>query len=171
MASALKNEGQIKFLKLPAHWLEVEDEDEGMIMHGPQNKAFYLESNQEVRLNFFYRGFPLAPQYGAAFQKILGQEAHQLSAEELESIAMLVREASEPEYVELKVLRTESLRNRMILVVEGLQKETNKYDLGLYIDADGSGCIVQEFHYNAPADLYLNHRPEVLAILSSVEWR
>ena len=171
----LKDEGQVKLLTLPPNWTEEPEpagaDEEEMVMHGPQTKSFVLKTNLEVKLNFFYRGFPVPPKTAAAFHSVIAAGTHDLNADELESIAMIVREASEPEYFDLSTLRVDVLRNRQVLVVEGFNKEEQKYDLGIYIDADGTGSIVQEIHYIAPAQVYGNHRAEVMSIFNTLEWR
>lgn len=170
----LKDEGQVKTLTLPANWTEEpeppETEDE-LVIHGPQCKSFVLKTNLEVKLSFFFRGFPVSKSTGEAFHNILAAGPHDLNADELESIAMIVREASEPEYFDLSTLRVDALKDRIVLVVEGFAKEQERYDLGIYIDADGTGSIVQEIHYSAPPQVYGNHRAEVMSILNTLEWR
>lgn len=171
----LKDEGQVKLLTLPANWTEepepADTDDDEMLMHGPQTKSFVLKTDLEVKLSFFYRGFPVSKSSAEAFHKVLAAGAHDLNADELESIAMVVREASEPEYFDLSTLRVDALKNRIVLVVEGFNKEQQKYDLGIYIDADGTGSVVQEIHYTAPMAVYANHRADVMSILSTLEWR
>jgi hypothetical protein len=171
MSMLVRDHGQVKLLVLPSHWREVEEIPEGPVMHGPETRTFLLDTHPGVRLCFYFRGCPLPVPDAKAFHALLRLPAHELSADELEAVSMVIREASEPEYFELELLRTQKLKGKTILVMEGLWKEHKLCDLGLYIDADGTGAIVQELHYLAPPESYENYRSLVLELLSCIEWQ
>lgn len=165
----ITNQGQVKSLTLPDFWNE--QKIENSTFHGPEYRTFTKMGQTDCQLQFYFRGIPLNKQSADAFKSILsGAAPHSLSKSEFESIDMVIREMCMPNLFVISSLRTDYLRGKMILVAEGMWKETQLYDLALFINADGDGEIVQEIHYRGNETNYNQNRAEVLKLLGSIEW-
>jgi hypothetical protein len=165
----LLNEGQVKFIAIPQGFIECPEPARDVDVRFL--RRFQSEDNDKVELAFFYRGAPLNKVIGADFRSILSSPPHGLSAEELESIQLVLRDASEPEWFEMSSARTDVIQGKTVLLIEGTWKNSQLYNLGIFIDVDGTGCIVQEIHYTAPIDAREQYAAIAEAAISSIEWK
>lgn len=159
----LLNEGKIKRICIPEDWVQERSSDEWMI-------TYSARIDTDVKLSFYYRGKPASPRTAENFQKVLQKPAHRLSAEEHESIEVVIRDASEEEYFDLAESRTEEINGNMVLVVEGFWKLSNVDSMGIFIDCKGDGREVREIYYLAPKDKFARFLPQIKAALNSIEW-
>jgi hypothetical protein len=165
----LLNEGQVKFIAIPQGFVECPEPARDVDVRFL--RRFQSADNDKVELAFFYRGAPMNKVIGADFRGILSAPPHELSAEEVESIQLVLRDASEPDWFDLSSARTDLLQGKTVLLIEGTWKNSHLYNLGIFIDVDGSGCIVQEIHYTAPLDVREKYAEIAKAAISSIEWK
>jgi hypothetical protein len=161
--------GQVKQLTIPAGWVE-----------GPQKKSsggsghfreFHPPDSPEVKLCFYYRGRRLSVRDGAAFNAVLAAQPHVLSSDEAKSIARVLRDRSSAEDFQRRILKTEILNGRSLLVIEGTFPGIEQEQYGMCIDADGSGEAVQEIFYQAPVIQYRQYYRQAMTAIHSIVWR
>ena len=163
----LKNQGQIKSMELPDGWVEclLEKRTATDFL-----KEYRSPESAEVKLAFYYRGKRIAPDGAADFLKVLSQPDHELSEEEFDSVDLVVRNASDPDFFLLSSSRTEEISGKRVLIVEGIWKKSDLVDLGLFIDSDKTGSAVQEIHFEAPQSEYGLFVDQVEKSLKTIVW-
>lgn len=164
----VENQGQVKRMQLPEGWLEREPP--------PRTshtfiREFQAADNEEVTLSFFYRGHRTAAGDAENFLSVLAKPAHELSTEEADSIRVVIRDASEGKWFSTNSIRTEDLKGKSVLVLEGVWKQSDVADLGIFVDSDGTGSAVQEIHFLAPKTEYAKYLRVVDEALQSVKWK
>jgi hypothetical protein len=165
----LLNEGQVKFIAIPHGFVECPQPSREMDVRFL--RTFKSSDDERVELAFFYRGAPMNKFIGTDFRNILSSPPHELSSEEIESIQLVLRDASEPDWFDLTSARTDVLQGKTVLLIEGTWKNSHLYNLGIFIDVDGTGCTVQEIHYTAPLDVREKYAAIARAAISSIEWK
>ena len=165
----LRDEGQVKFLAMPPGFVAcpepVREFDVQFL------RRFASSDNPQVQLSFFYRGQPTDELTGTNFRSVLSAPAHKLSKEELANIEIVLRDAGEPDWFDLASAATELLSGKTVLSIEGTWRKSQLYDWGIFIDVDGSGCIIQEIHYTAPLAVQNLYAAAVKAALATIVWK
>lgn len=161
--------GQIESMTLPEDWLEsYVDKPEG----SPASLRLFHPTGEELaQLGFFYRGRRLAAKDGQAFCDLLRQSPHVLSGSELESIASLLRDKSDPEEFKLLIAKTEDFNGKRILVVEGRFLEISEDNRSIFIDSDGTGTAVQEVYFQAHKLLFGRYYRAAAAAMKTIKWK
>jgi hypothetical protein len=134
-------------------------------------REFAPQGNDTIKLSFYYRGRRIGATTGSRFVDVLSRPERQLSVQEKEAIGLVLRDASDPEWFELKSLRTIRLKGKSVLLYEGSWKKSGLADMGIFIDADGTGTAVQEIHFVAPEKDYQACLQRVSQALESIEWK
>jgi len=160
--------GQIKKMVLPARWVE------GPVQERPFDvqslRWFHPPDDDQPRLCFFDRGYPIDEAAGEAFSDLLNAWSLKLSAEELWPLQEVLREAVPGEYFELKNASTGRLKGKRILLVEGKYVDRGWNTYSVFVDVDGTGCIVQELYYTAPQERYDEFLTAAMESMRTIEW-
>ena len=161
----LEDLGKIKRLTLPDDWLEEENKNEYMEM-----QSFVHPSEKEVKMSFYYCGRPLSARSAENLRNVLSKPAHELDPAERESIEVVIGDASEPEYFDLKSARTEDVKGVRVLIVEGFWKLSDVNSYAAFVDSEEDGVRIDEIYYLAPADKFASFLPVMQNALASIEW-
>lgn len=162
--------GCIARMDLPENWL-----------HLPQKKRnefdldtlikFSAPENNEVQICFHSRGRPITEMQAEKFREILRKEPHTLSADEWRRIHEVLNRMATPEECTIASVRTELIKERMVLVAEGRWKDSEYNMYSVFIDSDGSGSIIEEIYFAAPRSDYYKHLTRARQAIKSVEWK
>jgi len=166
--AGIKRQGQVKSMRLPHGWTTCPAErstGEDFL------REFHPGERDDVRLSFYYRGHRIARGGASDFLAVLGQPEHELSAAEAQSVDLVIRDASEKAWFRIDSIRTDRLNGKRALVVEGVWRKSGLGDLGIFIDADGTGSAVQEIHFLAPIDVYSSYLAVAQGALRSIVWK
>lgn len=154
-------------MHVPEGWIEAEQPSNP----GPRSlRRFHPDHQEDTSLGLFYRGHPVSTEAGKHFHQILGLPAHVLNAQETLSLEQVLNFIADPEVFELRSAQTMELNGRTVLRVRGLWKEGELESLGFFIDADGTGEVVQQIFFEAPKLTFQHHKEAAMAALKSIEW-
>jgi len=165
------NHGQIERIAIPERWVEgPPTEFQGI---GTRSlREFHPPESPNAQLCLFYRGLPVSDEAGELFRSVLSEPDHQLSAEEVDAIREILRERGDPKVFDLvSPPRTLTIGGKRVLMLEGVYKATNKYLQEIFINADGSGRVVQEIYFIAPQDDYCVHAVAAQGACNSIQWK
>ena len=140
MSTQIIDHGQIKLLNLPEGFEEIS-------IGEPQSETlreFQIPDQEKVRLCLFYRGYPVSKKAGDFFRNLLAGKPHVLKSEEIRNLAEILDDAAYPDLFIPFIIKTELINDKAILSVEGRWKQQEWDTTSLFIDADGSGCIIQQ---------------------------
>lgn len=155
--------GPVKKMVLPDPWKLLSDED--------YQRRYCRADDHEVALSFYFRGKPASNHTASRFRALLDAPPHKLTSEELLDLEVVIRDASEDVYFDLKDAYTEPLNGSMIYVVRGYWKLSDADSLGIFVDSSGDGETIEEIYYTAPPNQFENYLSEVREALNSIEWR
>lgn len=167
IVTTVKNQGQIKSMELPEGWLECPLEKRTA---SDYIREFRAPTNEDVKIAFYYRGNRIGQGGATDFLTVLALPDHELSSEEFESVDVVVRNASDADFFLLSSSRTETIKGKRLLIVEGIWKKSGLVDLGLFIDSDKTGSAVQEVHYEAPEKDYEHFVEQVEKAFQTIVW-
>lgn len=162
------SQGQAKQLTLPPGWREIKPFNNRTTDY---SREFAPSERDDVKIVFFYRGQRVHRGAGEQFLKVLSLPDHELSQDERASVEWIIRNASEPDWFEIKSLRTEHVNRRSALVMEGVWLKDRLANLGLFFDADKTGTAIQEIHYIAPESAYYEFLPVVVNAIRTIVWK
>jgi hypothetical protein len=168
-SQVLKNEGQISKMSIPDGW------SRSTVHHTLPASANFVEYNNDkekgAKLVTYYRGHKISPSAGKRFHHLLQGGPKELNASEYAGLGEVVRDKAKAADFEVTAQKVVNLNGRKVLLVEGLFKGMNERAHALYIDADGTGEVVQEVFYQAPAAAYEQFKKEADAALNSISWK
>jgi hypothetical protein len=168
-SQTMTNEGQISKMSIPDGW------SRSTVKHTLPAAANFVEYHSDkapdTKLVTYYRGHRISPTAGKKFHELLAGSPRELTGAEYASLGEVVRDMSRPEDFEVTGKRVIKLNGRNVLLVEGRFKEIKQLAHALYIDADGTGEVVQEILYQAPEAAYGEHKKEAEAALNSISWK
>ncbi len=168
-AALLQDHGQIKRMRLPDGWegrqVDLGEFDQRTMLE------FTAPGHPDVRLSFFYRGVPVDEYSGEAFREVLDQPEHTLSPEELEDIADVLDNLAMPETFLLETANTMEVAGKKVLAVAGTWLASENKTWAIFIDADGTGSVIQEIHFLAHSDRYNAFVDEAWKAFESIEWK
>jgi len=165
------NHGQIENIAIPAGWVEGPvTEFQGI---GTRSlREFHPPEAPNAQLCLFYRGLPVSADSGELFREILSEPDHQLSSDEVYSLGEILRERADPNVFDLvSPPRTSTVGGKRVLLIEGVYKATDQYLQEMFINADGSGRVVQEIYFIAPQDDYCVHAAAAQEACNSIRWK
>ena len=164
------NHGQIAHMQLPDGWREHE-EPQG-VLTGPRSlREFYNPSGNQAHFGLFYRGQPIDDASAKDFQSILNLEPHALSNEERDRIFEVLGNAADPLAYEFSKCSTIELNGKRLLAVEGQYLGSKTNTIELFIDADGSGKLIQQIYFSCPEKDFTAQEPFAREAFSSIKWR
>jgi len=167
----ISNHGQIENIAIPEGWVEGPvTEFQGI---GTRSlREFHPPEAPDAQLCLFYRGLPVSAEGGELFREVLSEPDHQLSNDEVIALGEILRERADANVFELvNPPRTSTMSGKRVLLIEGLYKATNKYLQEMFINADGSGRVVQEIYFIAPQDDYCLHAVAAQEACNSIRWK
>lgn len=163
----IQNHGQIDRLEIPEDWLEAALSQEPLDTHSV--RMFHPSNDAKVQLRLIYRGRPESEQDGQRFLECLNLQPHPLSGSEIEDLVAILREQGQLEF-DIMGAETMTLNGKIILWVEGRWKDDPYWCGTIYIDADGTGRIVQEVTCFAPISSVDRQRQMFKRIIESIVW-
>jgi hypothetical protein len=165
----IQEHGQIKKMLLPSGWLE------GEVKEGPfavqSLRWFHPPDDIEARLSFYYRGHPVGEAAGASFHKLLEEAPQELSEDQLWKVQEVLRDAAPVGDFAIRSAHTGVVKGKRVLVVDGSHSDRGWDRLAVFVDVDGSGCIVQEIYFTAPQERFNDYVSTVMQCLRTVEWQ
>ncbi len=160
--------GQIKKLSLPDHWLAKTQSGSADTLRSVS--IAYPADRPGVQLRFIWRGSRLPSGAGERFHALLSQPPKELDSEEIQSLAPVIVDLADEEVFCLEKALTLDLSLRRVLQIEGIWKHDPFVSRSYFIDADGTGCLVQEIAFFAPQDEYARYVGTVQEALEAMEW-
>ncbi|MDP3506730.1 MAG: hypothetical protein Q8T09_01950 [Candidatus Melainabacteria bacterium] len=168
MKFELKNECQIDSMQLPENWGETKS---AKTSANDQLREFVSGANEDVKLCFYYRGKTIAAGAARDFHGVLQEPDHILTEEEIESLSIVLRNAAYAESFSTSSIKTQTIKGKRVLIVEGIWRVNQIFDLSIFIDSDNTGSAVQEIHFFAPALNHANYLKEAHEAIESITWK
>ncbi len=165
----LQNYGQIQHMELPCGWQEATPERDSDVQR--VERIFHPVPSIEADLVFYYRGRPTPEDVGKAFCRVLQSDPHKLEYGELGLLTRTLADLSEPDSFALREARTRDIRGKRILDVCGIWQFNQQQYHGILLDADGSGCVVQQIYLLSPCDQFELHDQQFETSLQSIIWK
>jgi hypothetical protein len=167
----VRNRGQIAEMTLPRGWVEALPVQFAGGVGMKSRRVIHPPEAPRVRLVFFYRGLPMSQKAGKSFFDVLQGPPHDLTEQEWDSLAVLLRDREDPSEFMRFAARTADWNGRRVLVVEGRYLEIQEDNFEIFIDAVGDGRTVQEVIYQAPTDVYNKYLRIAESSLKSIRWK
>jgi hypothetical protein len=164
----LKNEGPISSMQLLEKWLEAKAVK---AVANDHLREFISTDNKNVKLCFYCRGNRIAAGAARDFHGILQEPDHILSEEEIESLSIVLRNAAYTESFSTSSIKTQTINGKRVLIVEGIWRVNQIFDLSIFIDSDNTGSVVQEIHFFAPALNSDNYLKDAHEAIESITWK
>ncbi len=164
------SEGEIKAMRLPAVWQKgaSKDRDESK----PYSyRVFNPSGRPDVLLAYFDRGYKLGDAPSRSFRDVLDKPPHVLLPAEINAVAEVLRDKSDPDDFKIVGAHTEVLNGKNVLVVEGRYVDAQEDAYTVYVDADGRGSTLRELQYRAPKLDYPRFLKDAKAAFQSIEWK
>lgn len=166
----VKKYGQVEHLKLPSGWnLLPPERPEWAVIGNSRQFSFTGDPNCSVVL--YDRGVRSSNEAGRKFRDLLAKPPHKLDSKEIQEIKVTLGNMADPNFFELREIRTENLNGKNVLVIDGEWKNSQTQFHGLMIDADGSGSLVQEIFFEATPQSYAERIKEVTDALRKLKWK
>lgn len=160
--------GAIRLMHLPDGWQETEPSVDLYFMEAL--REFKHKEDPTVEICIYYRGQPIAKGAANRLLTVLDKPSHTLTGAELDSVSVVLRDASDSDWFDMRSARTETLKGRKVLVCEGVWKRSGIVDLGVFIDRNGDGSEIEELHYKAPENLYQKFLGTAGKAFRSIMW-
>jgi hypothetical protein len=165
----LGNIGPIHRITIPDDWTQAISRYNAI---GASAYDEYRPPNEtEVRFFFWYRGLPLEDADAKAFAEILERPEHVLHSDEVAKLKELLRFKLDANLFEMKGIQTQNLNGKRVLAIKGLYKEDNKEMLAMLIDGTGTGAVVQEIEFQAPAEKFARYALQAKQAMKSICWK
>lgn len=167
----IADHGQVKRITFPPGW-EEGSSDAGAQIGSRSFRQVNPDRREDVSVCFFYRGLPVDAEAGKNFHAILGKPPHVLERKEMESIDRVLQiKTPLNKFFDIIACHTIELNGKRVLVVEGRYPESGDHILEMYIDADGTGRVIQEIYYQAPKQDYGRYLRAVQSTFETIAWK
>lgn len=164
----IEEQGRIRKLVLSGSWSERLEAGKDL---GPADlRELSPVEEKEVRLCFYYRGYPVSPVSASAFKKILGSPAHILVKSEIAGIEEILADAASPDVFSILSMRTMELGGKMVLVVDGRWTRQRWDTHSIYIAADADARVVQQVYLLAPPERFPVYLSRLKSDLKEIAW-
>jgi hypothetical protein len=163
------NIGQVALMKLPPGFVIGNSNRPGDGSFFFQE--YHLEADPEVKVYFEYRGKRMSKEASEMFYNVLAASPHSLTQAELEGLKQLLQKRSDPAAFRTMVAKTQDIRGKRVMVVEGLFLNHGLQARTLYVDSDGTGSAVQEITFQAPSTRFANNMLQGIKSLESIIWK
>lgn len=165
----IENEGQIRSIELPNGWTERQIERQPLVSQ--TMRSFHSGESDAAQIRFVYRGHAESGELGNRFRSCLSAPAHALDKSEINSLAEVLAEVGEPAEFNVIGAQTMDLQNKRVLWVEGTWVDSPYWTGTLFIDADGTGRMIQEICCFAELKSYESMAAVFQNILASLTWK
>lgn len=165
----VENEGQIQVIELPESWTEraIQRQPLGL----KTMRSFHSNENANVQVRFVYRGHPESDETGERFRLCLSTAPHRLDKSEINSLGNVLGELAEPSQFNLTSAQTMDLGGKRVLWAEGHWLSSPYWTGVVFINADGTGRVIQEVACFSALDTYESMRAAFQKILNSIRWK
>lgn len=163
--------GQVARMEFPNTWTAGATEKKPM--QTESLTKFQLAGDPDTKICLYDRGTPIRPSVAEAFHNLLEQAPHTLTESQFAALSEILRDKSQ-QYFSKRDARTEDLNGKRVLVVEGSfykGKPDQVDNKSIYIDADGTGSVVQEIWYDSPKNKYDLHLHDANKAFKSIRWK
>lgn len=160
--------GQVLSMTIPSSWKEGEP---ATLPANAFFKEYHVANEPDVKLCFFYRGQRSSPAAAEAFRSLLQKPDHLLTPAEIKSVAEIMRNKDDAKEFAMLSARTREINGKRVLEVEGRYTEKQIDAQAIYVDAEGTGSVVQEIFYQAPKNQYMLHQRETRQAFDSIAWK
>ena len=167
--NAMQNEGQIVRMEIPAGWSRSTVEHK--LPAAANFVEYHADANEAVKLCTYYRGHRISKDAGKRFHELLAAAPHELTGQEYAALQEVLRDKANPEDFRVKSKKTEKIRGKMVLFVEGNFKAIKQDCYAIYVDAEDTGEVVQEIFYQAPQAVYSEYLKAAEAAINSIVWK
>lgn len=165
----LTNEGQISKMTLPAGWSRSAEQPKASVTSN--YVEFHSEKNPTAKLGTYYRGHRISPLAGKRFHELLKAPPHELTSAEYLSLEEVLRDKAKAADFKVASKKTVSIGGKTVLLVEGKFNEIKQDAYAIYVDAEGSGEVVQEIFYQAPESQYSTNLKAAEETIKSIVWK
>jgi hypothetical protein len=165
----IEHEGQINQIELPGVWHERDIQRQPLGLK--QMRSFHSADNKNVQVRFIYRGHAESEETGREFQACLSAAPRALDSEEINSLAPILGDLAEPGEFDIVGAQTMDLAGRRVLWIEGRWVDAPYWSGTVFIDADGTGRVVQQVECFAELATYDVVSPTFQQILRSIQWK
>ncbi len=168
----VENHGQIDSMSFPEGWVAGKPQENPGI--GTRSyREVYRQDHPDTVVGFFYRGLPIGDEAALNFRDLLSKPSHTLSEQEKQSIreVLATKTPVGSDQFAFSTARVEDLNGKKVLVVEGQYTKSGDKIRAVYVDADGSGRVVQEIYYQSPKDEYDVYWKEAQRAFQSIDWK
>lgn len=165
----VENEGQIRVIELPGNWQERVVQKQPLQLK--QMRSFHRVDNANVQVRFVYRGHAESESVGREFQACLSGAPRALDTDQINSLAPVVGAIAHPDEFRISSAQTMDLSNRRVLWVEGRWLDSPFWSGNVFIDADGTGQVIQQVECFADLSAYEAEGAVFQHILRSIQWR
>jgi hypothetical protein len=162
------NLGSIRNMTIPAEWQAMPLERSNQV--GQVSQPYTLKEDEDVTFSLYYRGREVSRAIAEDFLAVLNAPPHDLSADEIETVIVVLRHMSEEDFFKPTYVRTVELCGRTVLTVEGIWTASDLKNLGIFLSGNESGTVIDELHYYAPIAKYDAHLDKARAILNSIRF-
>ena len=167
--NGIKDLGQISSMQFPQGF--VTGEEENNTAGNNYFKEFHLGIDPDVKIYFEYRGSRISKATAEKFQKILANNTSKLTPDELKDVGEILDSKSIPEDFHIQIAKTQKVDGKSILVVEGRYIQHDLQARTFYVDADGSGRVIQEVTFQTPMAKRSKYFPDGIKALESIKWK
>lgn len=164
----IEKQGRIERLALSGTWSE--RLDAGASLGLADLREFSPDGEKEVRLCFYYRGYPVSPVSGSSFKKILESPAHILVKSEIASLGEILADVASPELFSILSIRTMELRGKVVLALDGRWTRQRWDTHSIYIAADADARVIQQVYLLAPPDRFPVYLSRLKTALKELDW-
>jgi hypothetical protein len=162
-------------MKLPEGWQQTSPHS--VVVPFRHISRFSPASNERISVQVMTSVILLAEKTSHSLRSVLSAPGHELTADELNSIAQVLGNASDhnisdPRHsFDLYAASTGELNGRMAVMVEGRWCFGEKARFcGVFIPVDETFRKVDRVYLECPAEQYIKMRNEFLLTLASVKW-
>jgi len=105
------------------------------------------------------------------FCGVLSTPPHNISQIEVDSLKEVLMRRNDPDTFRMFVAKTQDIKGKRVLVIEGVFLEFNLQVRTLYVDSDGTGSAVQEISFQAPKDRFVKYLLPGTKSLETITWK
>lgn len=167
--SMISNQGQIAKLPVPEGW--VETTTVAKLPPTANYAEYHKEGSKEAKFGTFYRGHKISDSAAKNFHAMLQKSGRDLTAAEYASLAEVLRDKAKADDFSVSKKRVDSIKGKNVLVVEGTFLASKQKAYFVYVDADGTGSVVQEIFFQAPEQVYKSDLENARKAISSISWK
>jgi hypothetical protein len=164
----IQNQGQIKSMELPPSWQLIEDYRPGTA--SPSYVRFGPAMPPNVELYLFYPGRPLPGGVQEALRTILSAKEGQLTAKQIESLSIMLREATLPDAFNFLNARSQDWNGKRVIIVEGRWNQIQQDRFWMFIPHSPDCETHQEVWFQAPVEVYPAQLKFARQALNSIQW-